>query len=193
MELKDVDLFKMLPAFMKEDKFNKALADGMSNLFSKLAVDMERCVIIGHIDELNEAELDQLAEDWNVFWYLKSATLEQKKQLIKDAQLVFNRLGTVWAVERVMNNYLPESELKEWFDYGGNPHYFRFITNNTTILQTDIDAFLLILEKIKRKSQWLDTIILELRAKGTMYPGIGFIEESIDTFTFIIPEKEETA
>ena len=188
MKLKDVDLYKMLPAFMKEDKFDKLLAEGMSNLFQKWAVDTDRTVIIGQIDKLNEAELDQLAQDWNVFWYLKSATLEQKRQLIKDSPLVFSRLGTVWAVERVMNNYLPESELKEWFDYGGDPHYFKFVTNNIDILQTDIDAFLFVLEKIKRKSQWLEGIILELRAKGTMYPGIGFIEESTDTFYFLIEE-----
>lgn len=186
MKLKDVDLFKLLPAFMKEDKFNETLADAMSNLFSEIAVDMERTVIVGYIDELNEAELDQLAQDWNVFWYLKSATLEQKRQFIKDAPLVFGKLGTVWAVERVMNNYLPESELIEWFDYGGKPHHFKFVTNNTAILQTDIDAFLFVLEQIKRKSQWLEGIILELRAKGTMYPGIGFIEESTDTFSFLI-------
>ena len=186
MKLKDVDLYKMLPAFMKADKFDKLLAEGMSNRFSKMAVEMERVVIVGYIDKLNEAELDQLAEDWNVFWYLKSATLQQKREFIKDAPLVFSKLGTVWAVERVMNNYLPESELKEWFDYGGEPHYFRFITNNTDILRTDIDAFLFVLEKIKRKSQWLDGIILELRAKGTMYPGVGFIEESTDTFSFLV-------
>ena len=188
MKLKDVDLYQMLPSFMKEDKFDKLLAEGMSNLFQKLSTDMDRAVIIGYIDELNEGELDQLAEDWNVFWYLKSATLEQKRQLIKDSSLVFSKLGTVWAVERVMNNYLPESELKEWFEYGGNPHHFRFVTNNTDILQTDIDAFLYILEQIKRKSQWLEGIILELRAKGTMFPGVGFIEESTDIFSFLIEE-----
>ena len=186
MKLKDVDLYKMLPTFMKEDKFDKLLAVGISNLFQKLALDIDRTVIIGQIDKLNEAELDQLAEDWNVFWYLKSATLDQKIKLIKDSPLVFSRLGTVWAVERVMNNYLPSSELKEWFEYGGDPHHFRFVTNNTAILQTDIDAFLFILEKIKRKSQWLEGIILELRAIGTMYPGVGFIEQSTDTFTFLV-------
>lgn len=186
MKLKDVDLYKMLPALMKEDKFDKLLAEGMSNLFQSWAIAMERSVIIGQIDKLNEAELDQLAEDWNVFWYLKSASLSTKRELIKDAQLVFNRLGTVWAVERVMNSYLPESELQEWFDYNGNPHNFKFVTNNTDILQTDIDAFLFVLEKIKRKSQWLEGVILELRAKGTMFPGVGFIEESTDTFSFLI-------
>ena len=184
MKLKDVDLYKMLPAFMKQDKFDKLLSEAMSNFFQKISVEMERCVILGYIDNLNEAELDQLATDWNVFWYLKSASLDIKRQLIKDAQLVFNRLGTVWAVERVMNSYLPESELLEWFDYDGDPHYFQFITNNTDILKTDIDAFLFVLEKIKRKTQWLKEIILELRAKGTLYPGVGFIEESTDIYTF---------
>lgn len=188
MKLKDVDLYKMLPTFMKEDKFDKLLSEAMSNIFRTWAIDMDRCVIIGQIDKLNEAELDQLAEDWNVFWYLKSASLVTKRELIKDAQLVFNKLGTVWAVERVMNSYLPESELQEWFDYEGNPHYFKFVTNNTDILQTDIDAFLFVLEKIKRKSQWLEGVILELRARGTMYPGVGFIEESTDTFSFLIDE-----
>lgn len=184
MKLKEVDIHKLLPSFMKDDKFDKALADATSNLFNRLAKEMERTVIVGHIDELNEAELDQLAQDWNVFWYLKTANIEQKRQLIKDTPLVYSRLGTVWAVERVMNNYLPESELIEWFDYKGDPHKFKFVTNNTQILKTDIDTFLYILEKVKRKSQWLEGVILELRAKGTMYPGVGFIEESTDIFIF---------
>lgn len=184
MKLKDVDLYKMLPSFMKEDKFDKLLADAMSNVFRNISFEMERCVILGHVEELNEAELDQLATDWNVFWYMRSASLEVKRQLIKDAQLVFNRLGTVWAVERVMNSYLPDSELLEWFDYEGDPHYFQFITNNTEILKTDIDSFLFVLEKIKRKSQWLKEIILELRAKGSLYPGVGFIEETTETYIF---------
>ena len=191
MKLKDVDLYKMLPTFMKQDKFDKLLAEAMSNFFQKISVEMERCVILGHVDELNEAELDQLATDWNVFWYLKSASLDIKRQLIKDSQLVFNKLGTVWAVERVMNSYLPESELLEWFDYNGDPHHFQFITNNTDILRTDIDAFLFVLEKIKRKTQWLEDIILELRAKGTLYPGVGFIEESTDTYIFELIEETE--
>lgn len=179
----------MLPAFMKNDNYDKALADGMSNLFQRLSDNMDKTIIIGHINELNEAELDQLAKDWNIFWYLKKATLKQKRQLIKDAPLVFSRLGTVWAVEKVMNEYLPESELLEWFEYDGDPHYFKFYTNNIEILKTDIDTFLYILEKVKRKSQWLEAIILELRAKGTMYPACGFIEKSTEIFSFLLEEE----
>lgn len=193
MKLKEVDIHKLLPSFMKDDKFDKALADAMSNLFNRLATEMERTVIVGHIDDLNEAELDQLAKDWNVFWYLKTASLEQKRQLIKDTPLVYSRLGTVWAVERVMNNYLPDCELQEWFGYNGDPHKFRLITNNADILKSDIETFLFILDKVKRKTQWLESIILELRAKGTIYAGVGFIEHSIETFRFLVDEEDITA
>lgn len=193
MKLKDVNIYQMLPSFMKKDSFDKAFADSSSNLFQKLSINMDKTIILGHIDELNEAELDQLAQDWNVFWYIKSITIEKKRQLLKDAPFVFDRLGTVWAVEKVINEYLPETELKEWFDYNGNPHYFKLYTNNKDILQTDISTFLFILEKIKRKSQWLESIVLELRAKGMIYPACGFIEKSIDILKFGIDNSiEET-
>lgn len=185
MRLQDVDLLKMLPAFMKNDKFNALLATGMSNLFQTWAVDMKRVVIVGQIDYLNEGELDQLAKDQNIFWYQYFAPIETKRAVIREAPLVFNRLGTVWAVERVMNQYFENTELFEWFDYDGDPHHFRFETCDTEILKSDIHAFLAILDKVKRKSQWLDEICLSLRGYGTIYPALGIIEESTDTFYFI--------
>lgn len=185
MNLQDIDLFELLPGFMKKDAFNKLMAQGVNNLFQRLSREGERAVIYGHVDELSEAELDQLAQDMGIFWYLPIATIEAKRQLIKDAPLVFSRLGTVWAVERVMNQYLTNMELQEWFEYDGDPHYFRFKTNDTAILKSNILLFLSILEKIKRKSQWLELIILELQAKGNAYPWVGFIETSTDTIEFI--------
>lgn len=184
MELAEFDLNKYIPEFMREDDFDSAFATGMSNQFTKFGTDMERVVIIGQEDYLNEAELDQLATDWNVFWYSYSANISVKRKLIKNAPLVFKRLGTVWAVEKVLNDYLTGCELQEWFEYSGNPHHFRIITLNTEILQSDIQTFLAILERVKRKSQWLENIILILRACGTFYPGMGIFERSFDTITF---------
>lgn len=188
MKLKDVDLTKMLPTFMQKDDYDKILAGGMSNLFQTLAENIDKVVIYGQIDKLNEAELDQLAKDNNIFWYLESANIKIKRSIIKNSNLVFNRLGTVWAVEKVLNEYLEGAELVEWFDYDGDPHHFRFKTTDTEILRTDIDDFLWILDKIKRKSQWLDHIILKLKAQCYIYPGFGLIENSKETISFTIAE-----
>lgn len=184
MQLKDVDLIKLCPAFMREDKSNKILADGISNIFQEWAENLDRLIVINQIDNLLEVELDQLARDRNIFWYDFSADISVKRALIKNAKIVFNRLGTVWAVESVMNDYLPKTELQEWFDYDGEPGYFRIVTNNTAILKTDIETFLNILEKIKRRSVWLEQIMLRLEQKLSFYPGWGIVEKSRDTFIF---------
>ena len=184
MQLKDVDLIKLCPAFMREDKANKILASGVSNIFQEWAENLDRISVINQIDNLSGAELDQLAKDRNIFWYDYKADISVKRALIKNAKIVFNRLGTVWAVESVMNDYLPKTELQEWFDYDGEPGYFRIVTNNTAILKTDIQGFLNILKHIKRRSVWLEHIMLRLEQKLSFYPGWGIVEKSRDTFIF---------
>jgi P2-related tail formation protein len=184
MQLKDVDLIKLCPAFMREDKANQILASGVSNIFQEWAENLDRLIVINQIDNLLETELDQLAKDRNIFWYDFGADISVKRALIKNAKIVFNRLGTVWAVESVMNDYLPKTELQEWFDYDGEPGYFRIVTNNTAILKTDIKTFLSILEKIKRRSVWLEQIMLRLEQMLVFYPGWGIVEKSRDTFLF---------
>ena len=184
MNLKDVDLIKLCPSFMREDKTNQTLADGISNIFQTWANDLDRLPVINQLDKLIEAELDQLASDKNIFWYDYKASISVKRALIKNARLVFNRLGTVWAVESVINDYMPGTELQEWFDYEGERGYFRIVTTNTSVLKTDIQTFLNILGQIKRKSSWLEDIILRLEQYLILYPGWGVVERSRDTFTF---------
>ena len=184
MKLKDVDLIKLCPAFMREDKTNQVLASGISNIFQTWSDNLDRLPVINQLDKLSEAELDQLASDKNIFWYDYKASITVKRALIRNAKTVFNRLGTVWAVESVMNDYLPKTELQEWFDYDGEPGYFRIVTNNTEILRTDIQTFLNILKGIKRRSVWLEHIMLKLEQYLILYPGWGVVERSKETFTF---------
>ena len=184
MRLKDVDILKLCPAFMREDKTNQILSTGVNNIFHTWATNLDRLPVINQLDKLSEAELDQLANDKNIIWYDYKANIDVKRALIKNAKTVFNRLATVWAVESVMNDYLPKTELQEWFDYDGEPGYFRIVTNNTEILRTDIQTFLNILKVIKRHSVWLENIILRLEQILILYPGWGVVESSRDTFTF---------
>ena len=184
MRLKDVDLIKLCPAFMRKDKTNIILANGVNNVFQTWADNLDRLTVINQLDKLKEAELDQLASDKNIFWYDTKADVSVKRSLIKNAKTVFNRLGTVWAVESVMNDYMPGTELQEWFDYDGERGYFRIVTSNTSVLKTDIQTFLNILSIIKRKSVWLEHIMLRLEQMLVLYPGWGVVERSKDTFIF---------
>ena len=61
-----------------------------------------------HIDELTEAELDAWLGELNILWYDTGASLDTKRALVKDSDLVYKRLGTKWAVENVINSYFGE-------------------------------------------------------------------------------------
>jgi phage tail P2-like protein len=189
MKLADIDLTKLLPQFMKNDPYDKLLAEALSNEYTQTSQDLDRIIIVGRVDKLNEAELDQIAHDSNIFWYSEKADIAIKRNIIKNAPLVFNRLGTVYAVEKVMSDYLKDAELLEWWEYNSaSRNHFSFRTTDIGILRTDIEEFLWILEKVKRKSQWLEAIILQLKVQGNLYPGIAVIDKTTYKINFGVEE-----
>jgi phage tail P2-like protein len=88
-------------------------------------------IIYARIDELSEEVLDVLSYDLHVDWYDYNYPIDAKRAVIKDSIKVHMRLGTKYAVVTALGNLHPESEVEEWFQYGGNPFYFRIILDVT--------------------------------------------------------------
>ncbi|MCB6992887.1 phage tail protein I [bacterium 210820-DFI.6.37] len=186
MKLKDIELIRLLPEFMRKDSANIGLAKGFDQIIKMYAKYGEHLSIWTAIDELTEAELDELAWEFNVTWYEYSSDLETKRKLIKNSTEVKRNLGTGWAVERVISTYFGEGRIEEWFEYGGRPGYFKVISSNPTITQENLDKFLRVLEKVKRKSAHLEGICVGLSGKNYLNVGIGCREAEVIT---IRPER----
>ena len=171
MDVRDVDLIRLLPAYMRKDKFNIGLAKALSIQLQKTAVRMELLSIWDHVDELPEALLDELAWSLHIDWYDKGAELGVKRALVKNSDLVHMRLGTPWAVEQVISDYFGHGEMREWWEYNGDPHHFKILSTNPRITNDDIDRFLRILNVVKRASSWLDAILITLTGEMYLYAG----------------------
>jgi len=184
VKLNEIDLIKLLPAFMRACETNEALAGAISKLFQKLDNGLSKLSIWDKISDLTEAELDELAWEFNVLWYDAGASVEVKRRLIKNAKKVWSSLGTVFAVECVVDDYFPKATVQRWFEYGGKPHYFRICSNNPEILTMDTDEFLRRLEKVKKKSSWLDGITLQLEGLGHVNFGVAICDYTKDTYIF---------
>ena len=115
MKLTTLEFVRLLPQFMREDGAVKGLSAAMDQIVPELARSTATLSTWDHIDELNEAELDALAWELNILWYDTGATLDTKRALVKDSDLVYKRLGTKWAVENVINSYFGEGYVTEWF------------------------------------------------------------------------------
>lgn len=166
MELKDCNMIKLLPGFMRSDDANKCLCTFMDRISWELADRVKLLSVWTEIDRLDNDTLDSLAWELHITWYDPKVGIDAKRQIIKDSDLVYSRLGTKWAVERVAKTYFGESKIIEWFEYGGKPFCFKVETVNQKIVSSLAAEFLKMLDIVKRASTHLD--IIEVTVSGEL-------------------------
>ena len=126
-----VDFTRSLPPPLKNDPEMNALGRVIAEQLQITARQIRQNIIYARIDELNEQTLDILAYDLHVDWYDYGHPIAAKRAVIKDSVRVHKRLGTLYAVKTALGSVYPESEVEEWFDYGGEHHRFRVILDVT--------------------------------------------------------------
>ena len=67
----------------------------------------------------------------HVDWYDFNYPIEVKRATIRDSIKIHRRLGTKYAVETALGNVFPGTKVEEWFEYGGEPYFFRVIIDAT--------------------------------------------------------------
>lgn len=127
----EMDLTGTFPPALTRDPKMMALTKAVAAQLLKTNREIPRNIIYAKIDELQEDVLDVLAYDLHVDWYDYEYPIEAKRGVIKDSVRVHKRLGTVFAVRTALGSVYPESEIEEWFDYGGEHHRFRVVLDVT--------------------------------------------------------------
>ena len=110
------DFTNSLPPALKNDPDMMALAQTISAQLQTTAAEVRKNIIYARIDELDEATLDVLAYDLHVDWYDYSYPIEVKRRTIRDSIQVHRRLGTKYAVEKVLGAVYPGTKVEEWFE-----------------------------------------------------------------------------
>lgn len=182
MKLSNLEFIKLLPQFMRNDPAVQGLAAGIDSIIPALAAEIEKLSTWDRIDSLSEAELDDLAWELNILWYDTSASIDVKRNLVRDSDEVYKKLGTKWAVENVINTYFGEGYIEEWFQYGGDPGHFRVYSTNPTVNESKFAEFLSLLSKVKRATTKLDGVFITLTGQMNMYAGTAFHETSAEQY-----------
>lgn len=182
MKLSNLEFIKLLPQFMRNDDAVRGLAAGIDSIVPQLAADIEKLSTWDRIDTLSEAELDELAWELNILWYDASAPIEVKRNIVRDSDKVYKKLGTKWAVENVINTYFGEGYVEEWFQYGGDPGRFRVYSSNPTLNESKFAEFLSLLSKVKRASAKLDGVFITLTGQMNMSAGTALHEVGAEQY-----------
>lgn len=178
MNTSNVDIVKLLPQFMREDGAAQGISGAVNPVIQDISKRLDLFSSWDKIDELPEAELDEIAWELNLSWYDKAASIDIKRMLIKTGIHMHSKLGTKWAVETIIETYFGVGIIREWWEYAGEPGHFKVLSTNPAITNERFNEFLALLEKVKRTSAHLDGVLITLTNHMYLYHGFALHDVS---------------
>jgi phage tail P2-like protein len=145
------NLKKLAPKIIKDDvilEVIQVIIDKHINQNIKFLVFLDR------IDEMNEKELDLIANELHVDFFDYTMTIEEKRKSCKKSFEIHAIKGTVGAVKEVLDLFFPTAEVKQFYEYDGIPG--RFKINITGTVPANVNKIVERIEDSKKKSQHLE-------------------------------------
>ena len=175
---------KLLPDVLKGDKRATALAE----LIEKDRQEIQELLpflFVYNLSTLSDSELEDLAWQFDVSktaWKL-TQDRSQKEELVKNAIILKMKLGTPWAIKKVLETLKLAGEIKEWFEYGGEPYRFKVDLGiqDREITPELRDKLLQLINEYKNERSWLEEILLSYLATGSLPFAIG---QTVETESF---------
>lgn len=125
MKISAVDFVRMLPAFMQDDEAVIALSKAIDELINAPSGRLDTIRTWDQIDNLNEAECDEMAWELAIDWYNSTYPIDVKRKLIKSYIITKRKNGTKAAILSVLRSIFEDADVEEWFEYDGPPYTFR--------------------------------------------------------------------
>lgn len=125
IKLTDARLTDALPKTLAEQPWVQALAEASRKMRRRVIAYADRTRLFCDIDEASEEALDALAVELQTPLYKNDYPLTVKRQIVKNSMLYYIRSGTRGAVKELLADIYQGAEVEEWFEYGGEPNYFR--------------------------------------------------------------------
>ena len=144
MRLSTADVLKLVPEFMRDDEAVQGLASAVNELIREPGQRVKTLRVWDQIDELDDAQLDELAYELGIDWYSSSLPLENKRAVVKISDLVHSRRGTRWAVEELISAYFSPGFVVEWYEDGyinPVPYHFSVYTSHRDVTDALLKEF----------------------------------------------------
>lgn len=169
IDIYNISLLDILPDSLKQDPDIVAIAKALTPEFQSLSRETKLCLIYVMIDYFSSDIVDLLAFETHVDFYDPSLPLEVKRLLVKNSIPRHRRKGTPAAVEELITTVFGDGHVEEWFEYGGEPYYFKVVTNNREVTTEQALMFTRALNSVKNTRSWLEKVELSQVEETNLY------------------------
>ena len=172
----------ILPPYLAKNPKTQALSYALNGAMQRLLDYSRNISVYASIDTLPEQILDLLAVELNTQYYDDSFDVKIKRNLVKNTLKWYMTTGTLAAVEEAVAAVFGNGEVKEWFDYGGEPYHFKIYTSNINTTDEMIQQITDIVSSVQNVRSQLDEVIVEVMQQLHLYYGC-VVEVIADTTT----------
>ena len=171
----DGQLTDIMPGNITQKPEVKALSYALQQACRLLYKYSQRLYIYSNLDEQPEEVIDLLASELRTQYYRSTLDLATKRQLVKNTLIWYMSAGTPEAVEELIAAVFGEGKVKEWFEYGDEPYYFRVETN--AILTSEmIDFFSALIGRVKNTRSHIRSVDIRRTIEQRISAGAGQIQ-----------------
>lgn len=128
------------------------------------------CYVYCSIDTAPHKVLDLLARELRTQYYSDGLDIETKRSLVRNTLIWYMTAGTPAAVEELVAVVFGEGEVSEWFEYGGEPYWFKIKTN--ALLTEDMTTYFSeMIRRVKNTRSHIEAIEIHRTIEQTIYAG----------------------
>lgn len=131
--------------------------------------------VLDRIHYLGEKKIELLLWEYHVEGFNESTTIEEKRILILQSLLTHMQKGTVGIVKKNCDLLFGNSEIEEWYKYGGTPGRFKIKTKSNTQKDEIYKKIINVIENTKNVRSHLDEITFIRENIIDFFIGIGSV------------------
>ena len=164
MKLTELTMLSLQTAYMQKDPTTQALCSALDGELKKTVESIYNIFIYRMLNTAGDTPfahqlLDELAWQFHCDYYDSTADIETKKSVVKQSIRIHQKKGTPQAVIDLLQAAFPSNtELYEWWQYGGEPYRFKILTSSLNGVK--YDHFLKALNSVKNARSYLDGVQL---------------------------------
>lgn len=163
------NLIKLLPPSLRADSFVIACAEAFEKQLLQLREEFNEVCDLISLTTQNEQLIDLLAYEKYIEFY-SELTLEEKRDTVKKALSIHTKKGTKAALEMILEILNLDGLVEEWFQYGGEPGYFKLAIylEDRGLTAEVLQVLERMINDYKRNSSWLDDIYIFVISGGDL-------------------------
>ena len=162
ISLRDAKITNALPQILAKEPWAQAMAYAVNNQLARLLTYADGVMVLASIDKMPDTVLDVLAAELRLPYYDPTYSTTIKRELIRGGLQYWATVGTPEGLTKILINIFGDAEIEEWFEYGGEPGYFRILTTNPNVSGETLEQFRKTAQDVKRLSAWLEEVLVDL-------------------------------